>query len=86
VDGEDVGEKDGVAGGSLLGVGAVGGGFDFEAEEVGSLALVEDEEDLREETVAWMVSRTTTPSICDLRKDRSVSVITARGGGVGRGS
>ena len=41
-----------MAGGSLLDVIAGWAGFDFDAEEVRGLALVEDEEDLYEEAVA----------------------------------
>jgi hypothetical protein len=52
MDGEDVRKENGVAGGSLLDVIAGWAGFDFDAEEVGGLAFVEDEEDLDEETTA----------------------------------
>ena len=52
MDGGDVGEEDGVACSSLLDVIAGRTGFDFDAEEVGGFALVEDEEDLHEEVVA----------------------------------
>lgn len=51
-DGEDVGEKNGMAGGSLLDVIAAWAGCNFDAEEVGGLTFVEDEEDLDEETAA----------------------------------
>jgi hypothetical protein len=51
-DGGDVGEEDGVAGAWLGNKGAVGAVRDLEVEDVGSVALVEDEEDLREVPVA----------------------------------
>ena len=52
VDRQDVGEKHGVAGASLRHEGSIRAGCDLEVEDVGSVALVEDEEDLGEVAVA----------------------------------
>ena len=51
VDCEDIGKKHGVTSVGLFGVGSVQIGFDLDVEDVGGLALVEDEEDLCEMAV-----------------------------------
>ena len=52
MNGRDVGEKQGVAGASLRHEGSIRAGRDLEVEDIGSVALVEDEEDLREVAIA----------------------------------
>jgi len=52
VDGDDVGEKDRVAGGSLPDVGVVGAGLDFKVEDIRSVAFIEDDERLGEDVLA----------------------------------
>lgn len=52
MDSDDVGEKNRVAGSSLLDVSVVGTGLDFEVEDIRSVAFIEDDERLGEDMLA----------------------------------